>query len=1174
MNRIRQVVFAACAAWALLGAAARGQEHVVTISNPLGLSWPWELVHVDLPAGAAAGLGGCVVQGHLRPIQLEPGVQVNGQAVDRVWTLVSLGGQRADGTTVQRSELQQTEIRFVPGRAESALKVEERADRWRISNGVCELELARFSGELSGKTLRQLGGLLRGVRPAGGDAWLGVHELDSDARVKSAESRILARGPVYVDLLYRFELEGVTAAARAEATSDGVAGDAAAQAATAFWQLRLRVVAGDPWVEVLESYDLPQGNHQHLLRFLPEHGFDTSMTVRWFDYGRFGGNTNLIFAPLEKREKQVGPFVHLRPRWNQQPGGSQDFLITTGGPSPDPRTPDQRPEAYRAEAPAVGIVAAFPSRWINPYAQTIAVYCENGNSAYARFPLNRGQRAWALLVGPRSLFDNTGKLNNLVRRRADWTLSKQIHNTILEWPRDPAKAGPHILLSRSQLEQLRSDWSARTDNPTMAVVREAMESYRSLREERTRLGADAKANSERIRQIDRRLGETDMQLLALISGEDVRPPRLPSAQLWIERRYQDDFLNPTGHTRRLKIEIPVADLFSGGKPIGGAAQAAIGYIFSDPDHWPGWMNGWLPGNPNFHTDKYMIAVFAAAMLLDHPHAADWMAYGRREFDDDVRRVLYAPDGVGYECPGYATFSSSLQMDMARIFVNTAMGNPVAQNPLWKRTGQWHRHLITPPDQRIGIRHKAPIGDTHRWGLSDGHHFGKIAKFFKESDPAFASEMMGMWKLYVDQGMKLDLLNSVLDADLSIPPADPRGMDWSSRSWHGFGAIMRHRYGHSRESHVTFKAGHARGHYHNDELSYHAYLAGQPVSLDYNCSYTPRGDHAALHNSMTFGRTGPFRHTGDTREVQAAEQIGSAARLGFFATHPLADLAVAERTADRLGFSPIEPDDAKFQYPYPSRQTAAGPITHRRMLALVKQADGQPLNDYLVICDETISRDAQQVNVHLLARDVKVDGPLILAEGQLENRIAVFIAQAAEPRIEVGRWFYHDAWMEGPMDWAAMPGESMQAWRERLDAVRKQKNWASFPPADFKPRYLARDEASDWPARIKATDGAALMIPPGWTGRWTYGEYQKWLRIHTKPGTPVLWVLYNAPEGDPMPTFSSLPDGGVAIELGGQRDQISLSSGGGFTLLRDGQKTSLLEPGTLPELGQLKPEKGR
>ena len=84
----------------------------------------------------------------------------------------------------------------------------------------------------------------------------------------------------------------------------------------------------------------------------------------------------------------------------------------------------------------------------------------------------------------------------------------------------------------------------------------------------------------------------------------------------------------------------------------------------------------------------------------------------------------------------------------------------------------------------------PIGDTHRWGESEGKIFAALGRFYATADPQFASEMMGMRQLYIDQGMKTSISDDLLDADLSIPAMPLDRMDWSSKPYNGFGAVTR------------------------------------------------------------------------------------------------------------------------------------------------------------------------------------------------------------------------------------------------------------------------------------------------------------------------------------------------------------------------------------------------
>ena len=287
----------------------------------------------------------------------------------------------------------------------------------------------------------------------------------------------------------------------------------------------------------------------------------------------------------------------------------------------------------------------------------------------------------------------------------------------------------------------------------------------------------------------------------------------------------------------------MADLFANGNPHRRPLECRVGLYQHRSGRLARLASYWHPGNPNFHTDKYMGAIYIAAALRDHPHSDMWLQFGYDNYLQDLEKVFRPPHGVGFECP--ATLATQwASSSRSKIFYNLGFGNAPAENPAFAGSGRWHRHLMTPYDRRIERRHEAPIGDTHRWDAGLGLGFVKLALFFKEEDPAFASEMMGMWQMLVDQGMgKKDRLRGMLmDVDPSIPAMDPMEMDWSAQTWFGFGSIMRTGYGTDQET-FLFKAGPSRGHGHNEELSYHYYSDNTPISLDYNCSYTPRGDRS-------------------------------------------------------------------------------------------------------------------------------------------------------------------------------------------------------------------------------------------------------------------------------------------------------------------------------------------
>lgn len=126
--------------------------------------------------------------------------------------------------------------------------------------------------------------------------------------------------------------------------------------------------------------------------------------------------------------------------------------------------------------------------------------------------------------------------------------------------------------------------------------------------------------------------------------------------------------------------------------------------------------------------------------------------------------------------------------------------------------------------------------------------------------------------------KINLKELVVSIDGSIAATPAKEMDWASAAFEGFGAVIRDGFGTDGASFVSYKAGAARGHYHNDENSFHFYAGGTPIALDYNCSYAPRGDHASLHNSVTFGRSSELVHKGTGQKIEAQVELATTAKV--------------------------------------------------------------------------------------------------------------------------------------------------------------------------------------------------------------------------------------------------------------------------------------------------------
>lgn len=1205
-----------CGLMAIFSIATTGMAAV--IPNQLNHTWPGELVSFDekklkLPKGDLT----LEVQGEVRPVQRFDG---------KVWSYVTIADKDSNGEKIDISEVAAD---FKSGKVKAGISMKKEGGFFLIDNGTYQFKLRNYSGRLkSPMALGKFPHWCGGMRSKGQKDWDGDAYFESNAKVIGAKTEVIAEGPVFLDFKITYEFEGETdgeanamplaLGKQSHLFKPNVLPSESIPKRSHHYELMIRFVMDDIWIDVNERFHFPRDKDASpfgITHYYIDWGkkglkVDTASWVRWFEYDVFGGNTDQRYVPAKPRPAQKGrPFALLRPRWNQGGGGAQDFVLTSGGAAPGRKI--EAGPGYNPENPAVGVVAAYASKWVGPYVNYIPVYALGGNYGRARFPMvdgersgmHYGQRAYGLLVGPRSRMSN---LNSVVRRHTDWTLTAQINKYILDWKRDASKAGPNILMTRKQLELLQKDWKAGKKTaanealkakekewlPSMKerekliaeydkqladlgkrlealkpkasgrdATKEAKAEYKKLQGEERKVRDKLKKDS-RIKDLDKKLRGVDYEIYCLVTTGKSGKVNMPDSGLWRQRRYQDDFLNPTSSPTRRIPDFAMADLFAGGKSLGGASQAAMGYISTDLDAWPGYHHGWRPGNPNFHTDKYMATIYAGGALLDHPHSSEWLAFGLENFNEDLVKVLVSPDGVGAECPGYSGYAMKLQMQVARILMNTGAGNLLATNPLVKKNGVWHRKLITPYDSRIERRHEAPIGDTHRWdsGLYPTG-FAKLASFFKKSDPDFASEMMATWKLLRESKKasgkkpdKIDLKEMVVSIDGSIPPADPARLDWSSAAFGGFGAVMRDGFGQSDESFVSYKAGSARGHYHNDENSFHFYSGGTPIALDYNCSYTPRGDHAALHNTVTFGKAAVLKHNGQGRNIACREELTSTAQVRHFQSTPVADLVVSERTGGELVMRPVDPGDHEFGRGYPTRKTS--PLSHRRSLVFVKHKAGSGMSDYLVVRDECGGSEPWQINLHLLARDLNVESGMLRATGQMDHDMLVAWSQG-KPAIK--SWHYLDEWMTGPEQYTLRKGESQAAWKKRMEDLMKAHGVKSLPLPKWKPVWQnPKSEGSvAWKKQIAETDGAALMIPPYWKGSWMFGEYQKWICLEQEKDGAVVWVLYPHKQGAASPEIE-VTGNSATLTLGGKTDRVTFDENGKVVISQGGRETVLHE----------------
>jgi hypothetical protein len=271
---------------------------------------------------------------------------------------------------------------------------------------------------------------------------------------------------------------------------------------------------------------------------------------------------------------------------------------------------------------------------------------------------------------------------------------------------------------------------------------------------------------------------------------------------------------PTTIPRRVKGGLPKEG------PVKSRDLAALAYIFTNPDYWPGMQYRWRIGNPNFHTDMYPTPFLIGLLMPEHPHAKRWIEFGIANLKDQIDHDSF-PGGSWKESLSYsgAFFSIAKYLELA---AKAGYVNAFRDWPRVREVAQWFACMETPVDPRYGQRQKAPLGDT-----SVGSHVGRLNQLgesYRGVDEPFAEQLT------------------------RFPERWAGALDIGSRSFHGFGAALRgNAYDTNRESYVTIKAGPARNHYQGDELSFYFHSLSTPLAIDYACHYSPRPWHAAMHN---------------------------------------------------------------------------------------------------------------------------------------------------------------------------------------------------------------------------------------------------------------------------------------------------------------------------------------
>jgi hypothetical protein len=296
-----------------------------------------------------------------------------------------------------------------PAPAWRPISIREAGGKTTVTNGVYELV---FDAADPRPINALRAGSVRGT--------MGTFHWPKSVEVAGAggvEDRWLERGPARAILERKFRLLWSPESKEARSGGRPRQPEIASPFKSPRYEVRFEFRAGDPWIDVTDSYDLGAGSFVEL---------DLGALGADFVYHPHTYNAR-TFKPDGKSEDSTlqppqHPIATLGPIWRD--------IWFGGGPVAF---------VYNSRADhGVGLAAVRGSEWrtpdgVSPESQNLAVYGDRSRPGQVRvrIPTDRGSgRRWALVFGPP---DVRKRMHALVRARADVPLQRVLDEWVLRW---------------------------------------------------------------------------------------------------------------------------------------------------------------------------------------------------------------------------------------------------------------------------------------------------------------------------------------------------------------------------------------------------------------------------------------------------------------------------------------------------------------------------------------------------------------------------------------------------------------------------------------------------------------------------------------------------------------------------------------------------------------------
>ncbi len=865
-----------------------------------------------------------------------------------------------------------------------------------------------------------------------------------------------------------------------------------------YWEVRVRVTDRAPFAKVTEEYDLAGPKNQHYWQLDISKGWNADAAEHMFVAGQGYGPVKYPTLAKEEKTRASGPSVGA-----EFPGGGgaptrcihhdscwgSRYVSYYGIHNADARkaNPDNYPLAI--------VAPLHKGAWRR--ANSINVYVKN-NQATMRFPLDVAPISWknepASDVSPFSCHEHDPSLPVSTGRRV-WALVLAKPTRLVDGYGKKKTLGIgyavrdlYGMVGLDRYKDFVLEWpDKKVEYPRVFITPKKADKYRKA--------VAANPKFPLLPWLKKYYWFTQDDAVAAKEVKEVHKQLHRNVDYIIKalsihhHHTLAHYGEPIGHAESILSwpKLPAADR----KQI-RARLALLAYLLVEPDVTSAG-NSSHHGNPNMGISRLMDRSNVAALIPDHPMHKQWSEY-MASFMAYKTGSFMAPAGAwfeygaSYHMHGY----SKILRGMAGVFSDNASPSDLLWN--YHRVDfDYYMNLLSPMDPRYGAR---TIPGMANATTGSGPQFIQSMGLADDRDPAFAAEQYWAW---IESGKFVKGADAVTLFAMARPWIKPKAPKLTSRSYPGFGVVFRAHQGQD-ETCLYLRSGYLWSHWSQDQGNLLLYSKGAVLLPPQPYQYGgPKDKSFPDKNFMRFGAP-----TNDLPHDWADSNILDTA-FG-----PTVDYAWSSTGYPDWFINP----GSRPRWNGPRKLVEGmnqkeGAFTWNRQVMFLKGKTAKSPN-YFVIRDTTTGegRLASWFNLNFLGtkEHVKVNGAKVTVDSEWPTDLNVLFLDRKDPKPEI-----HEN-----------PTRLSPDYNYKL--VGKK---AGVP--------ISRDWVTQkgQPATAKVNKWGQAKFGGGI-------ERQVQLRVQSKPGQEVAWVLYPRGAGETAPKAKQLAPGVTKVTTSESTDYVFLA----------------------------------